>query len=293
MARPRELHDPYFKLAKAQGYAARSAFKLLEIQERRAVIRGGNWVLDLGCAPGSWLQVASKIVGSKGRIVGIDLVPVTIDVPPNVYATVGDAFATSGEQLLAMVNDPPADEDSRPPRLFNIVLSDMAPNTTGTPQGDHFRSVTLCRRVLEVLPGTLMRGGHLVMKVFEGESYPELLSDIAKSFKDAKGFRPDATRDVSREIFIVAMGYRGAALPASTMQPEAKGVAPVPPAPRPEKVPQVPQVALPARAKHASKPSPKAAKKVVKKSKGAAKVAKKKPAGNAVRKVAAKGRDRR
>lgn len=220
MPQKRELHDIYFRKAKAEGYAARSAYKLLEIQERRHVLRPSMWVLDLGCAPGSWLQVTSKIVTSKGRVVGIDLQPVTIELPANTRTLVGDAFSITPE----MIND-----------LFSgavdVVLSDMAPNTTGDPGGDHFRSVNLCRRVLELVPTILREGGTVVMKVFEGEDYPQLLKETSRLFRDVRGLKPEATRDVSREMFIIAVGYKGEAnTPPAEVAP---GLAPKRPAPKP------------------------------------------------------------
>jgi 23S rRNA (uridine2552-2'-O)-methyltransferase len=178
---------------------ARSAYKLKEIVERKKSIRRGDRVLDLGCAPGSWLQVAEEVVGPKGMVVGLDLQPVEATFGPNVRAVQGDVFKTSAEEFLALGGG----------GLFDVVVSDMAPNTTGA--GDHFRSVDLCRRVLELLPRVLRGGGNLVMKVFEGETYPELLKDVKRQFQECKGFKPEACRDVSREIYIVAAGYKAPA----------------------------------------------------------------------------------
>ncbi len=197
--RKRELHDAYFRKAKAEGYVARSAYKLLQIQERRHLIRRGHRVIDLGCAPGSWLQVASKIVGPDGRVLGVDLQPSMIDLP-NVRTLVADAFELDPAELTEQLGG-----------KADVLLSDMAPNTTGTPKGDHFRSVTLCRRVLELAPALLERDGGLVMKVFEGEAYMDLLAEVAAQFTVARGFKPHATREVSREMFIQAWGYAGKA----------------------------------------------------------------------------------
>ncbi|MBX3357815.1 MAG: RlmE family RNA methyltransferase [Phycisphaeraceae bacterium] len=201
MAQRRQLHDRYFKQAKAEGYRARSAFKLKQIDERRHLIRRGDRVLDLGCAPGAWLQVASELVGPDGLVVGLDLQEIDEALPPNVRAARGDVFKIPYEQYLAMAGGEP----------FDVVLSDMAPNTEGGGGGssDHFRSINLCRRVLELVPAVLKDRGHLAMKVFEGEAYPELLRDTTRLFRDTKGFKPDASRDVSREMYIVAKSFRG------------------------------------------------------------------------------------
>ncbi len=211
MPRPRELHDVYFRKAKEDGYVARSAYKLLEVQERRHFLRKGQTVLDIGCAPGSWLQVAEKLVGPNGRVVGIDLQRITAPVGPTVRAIVGDARTVPPAELLALAA---REGDAQPPTAFDVVLSDMAPNTTGSPQADHFRSVELCRTVLGLLPPLLRPDGHLVMKVFEGEVYPDLLAECQKLFREAKGLRPDATRDLSREMFILGAGYRPPSMPS-------------------------------------------------------------------------------
>ena len=227
MAR-RQLHDRYFRQAKAEGYLARSAYKLIEINERKRLIRRGDAVLDLGCAPGSWLQVAAELVGPRGVVAGIDLKAVVAEMAANVSTIVGDINAVSAEDLLASARradvpmpesarraDPPMPESARRAdvpaeeagRGFQVVLSDMAPNTTGA--GDDFVSERLCRRVLELLPGVLKPGGNLVMKVLEGSGYPGLLGDTSAMFTACKGFKPRASRDASREIYIVGRGYRG------------------------------------------------------------------------------------
>lgn len=203
MPRERKLHDKYFKQAKEDGFAARSAYKLTEIQERHRLIRPGNWVIDLGCAPGSWCQVAGIIAGRThrgldSRVLGIDLQAVTAPMPENVRTVVGDVFALTAEDVCKLLGG-----------LADVVLSDMAPNTTGDPGGDHFRSVALCRRVLELLPQILKPDGHLAMKVFEGEDYMKLLGETAELFQEAKGLKPRATREVSREMFIIGEGYLG------------------------------------------------------------------------------------
>ncbi len=197
MPRPRKLHDRFFKQAKAEGYLARSAYKLLEIQERRRVLRPGSRVLDLGCAPGSWLQVAREIVGPRGMVVGIDLQPVAHPFDDRVRTLQRDVFNADPRELTDLAGGP-----------FDAVLSDMAPNTSG--HGDDLLSARLCRRVLEVLPPLLRPGGSLVMKVLEGAEYPALLRDTGVLFAECRGLKPEATREVSREIYIVATGYRPA-----------------------------------------------------------------------------------
>lgn len=197
VAQKRKLHDQYFRKAKAEGYAARSAYKLREVQERYGILRPGDRVVDIGCAPGSWLQVASEIIGERGRVVGIDLQPVTVSGMSNVKTIVGDATKVTAAELGEILGG-----------SCHVLLSDMAPNTTGDPTGDHFRSVSLCRVVLDIAAKLLRPGGNLVMKVFEGETYGDLLRETQQYFGMVKGLKPDATRDVSREMFIVGMRHK-------------------------------------------------------------------------------------
>jgi 23S rRNA (uridine2552-2'-O)-methyltransferase len=143
-------------------------------------------VLDLGCAPGSWLQVAEKIVGPSGLVVGIDLQRVTHEFGENVHTIVGDFTETDAATMLG--------EDGA---LFDVVISDMAPKTTG-----------LCEQILEVLPSLLRPGGRFVMKVFEGGDFPPLVKRTKSMFKDARPLKPVACREVSRETYIVGNGFK-------------------------------------------------------------------------------------
>lgn len=218
----RVLHDQYFKKAKAEGYLARSAYKLLEIQERRGILKPGMAVLDLGCAPGSWLQVAAEIVGDDGVVAGVDLSDVRHPMPPCVVTMRGD-FTTLGATTLLE----PVVALRGGGSLYDAVISDMAPNTSGA--GDHFKSVRLCEAVLERLPGVLRPGGSLVYKVFEGETYPELVRRTGEMFAWCRGLKPRATREVSTEMFVMATGYE----PALKQATRPRGIAP--PAPEPGK----------------------------------------------------------
>ena len=197
MAR-RVLHDQYFKQAKAEGYLARSAYKLTELDQRFKLIRRGSRVLDIGCAPGSWMQVAAERVGEKGVVVGIDLKRVDAKMPRQVVSLEGDIERTPSEALIEPAGG-----------LFDLVLSDMAPNTTG--HGDDLVSARLCRSVLELLPGLLAPGRGIAMKILEGQEYPGVLRETKRLFHTAQGFKPKASRDVSREMYIVGKGYKGPA----------------------------------------------------------------------------------
>lgn len=193
----RVLHDRFFKQAKAEGFLARSAYKLQQIQESKRLIRRGDRVLDLGCAPGAWLQVAGGLVGPAGVVVGIDLKPVTEAIGANVFHLVGDVEKIEPGALRAQ-GPPPA-------RWFDVVLSDMAPNTTG--HGDDLVSARLCERVLALLPDLLKPGGHLAMKIFEGSEYPRVLRWVQNQFGIGKGYKPEASREVSKEMYLIGLGY--------------------------------------------------------------------------------------
>lgn len=195
MARARELHDSYFRKAKAEGYLARSAYKLIEIDQRQRILGRARRVIDLGCAPGSWLQVAAQRCPAGVRIVGLDLKEVVEPMPDSVRTVVGDVT----ELDPALLPDPGP---------FDVVLSDMAPNTLG--RGDDLRSATLCREVLALLPVLMAPGGSLVMKILEGAETPAVLAEAKAVFAEARQTKPRACREVSRETYIVGRKYRGA-----------------------------------------------------------------------------------
>jgi 23S rRNA (uridine2552-2'-O)-methyltransferase len=216
--RMKEVQDHYFREAKREGYLSRAAYKLIEIDDRKKLLRRGDAVLDCGAAPGSWLQVASLRVGEKGIVVGIDLQPIRLS-SANVRTMEGDLRVVADETLLAPIR---GSGESQRARLFDVILSDMAPSTTGDPRADHFRSVQLCEMALDRAGGLLKRGGNLVMKVFEGESYPALLQRCHLLFESCKGFKPKASRSESVEMYIVAQDYRGPTTTSpSTIQPSA------------------------------------------------------------------------
>lgn len=197
----REVQDHYFREAKREGYLSRAAYKLIEIDDRKHILRKGDYVLDCGAAPGSWMQVAATRVGSKGMVVGIDLQPIKHRFnAPNIRFIEGDFTTTSTHTLLKSTKSPD--------RKFDATLSDMAPNTSGDPSGDHHRSVRLCESLLDACAELLKPGGNLIMKVFEGEAYPELLKRTASMFDSVKGFKPKASRSESAEMYVVALGFK-------------------------------------------------------------------------------------
>ncbi|HIB01428.1 MAG TPA: RlmE family RNA methyltransferase, partial [Phycisphaerales bacterium] len=174
-----------------KGYRSRAAYKLSEIDDKKNILSKGDFVLDLGAAPGSWLQVVSERIGEHGKVIGVDLKEIEEGLPYNV--------TTRQEDVLLLT---PKDFDGK---LFDVVLSDMAPSTTGTKTVDHHGSVHLCHSALDLSATLLKPGGNLVMKVLEGEAYPELLKRCANSFDTARGYKPKASRAISTEIFIVCL----------------------------------------------------------------------------------------
>ncbi|MSP73133.1 MAG: methyltransferase domain-containing protein [Myxococcales bacterium] len=191
--------DHFFHRAKREGFAARSIYKLQEIDEKLKLLRRGARVLDLGCAPGSWMQYAAGRVGPSGRVFGIDQRLVTVHLPTNAQSIVGDIFEATHETLL---NGGPA---------YDVVLSDMAPSTSGSRFTDHMRSMDLCHRVIEVAKTVLRPKGSLVCKAFEGEDIPRLAEVFRLNFESLKRVKPKGTRTESVELFFVGVGFRGQA----------------------------------------------------------------------------------
>jgi 23S rRNA (uridine2552-2'-O)-methyltransferase len=188
---PYKKADHFTREAKAAGYPARSVFKLEEIDRRASLLRQGMHVLDLGASPGSWMLYAAKKVGPKGKVLGIDLKPLETAVPANATFVLGDAFALDDPQLSAFAP-------------YDVLLSDMAPNTTGNRLGDQTRSYELFMRALEVGGRLVKPGGSLVGKIFMGEDLPAARAEVRKLFAHERLIRPEGTRSVSYEIFIVA-----------------------------------------------------------------------------------------
>jgi len=186
--------DHYTHRARKEKYPARSVYKLKQIQERYRILKKGQRILDLGCAPGSWLLYAAQVAGTRGSVIGIDLKPVSGIFPSQVTVYAGDVL----ERTQAPWTDFKAD--------FQVVLSDMAPATTGRREVDAARSFDLARAALEVAQAYLVQGGALVCKIFEGQDVNQYTQMIGDSFRMQKRFRPAATRKASSEVYIIATG---------------------------------------------------------------------------------------
>ncbi|MDM8552978.1 RlmE family RNA methyltransferase [Desulfobacterales bacterium HSG2] len=177
--------------AKKEKFPARSVYKLREIQRKNNLIKKGYKVLDLGCFPGSWLLYAAELTGKKGRVIGVDLKPLSIQVPPHVRTCIGDVLSPD-EELLSFIG-----------KNFNVVLSDMAPTTTGNKHVDTARSFNLCQAALSIAHNVLKPGGAFVCKIFQGEDFQDFLHSVKAGFKKHKIFKPQSSRKASREIYII------------------------------------------------------------------------------------------
>lgn len=188
--------DQYRKLAKDQGYRARSAYKLLQMNNSYQVLRKGNKVVDLGCAPGGWLQIAAKEVGERGRVVGIDVKPVEpISGALVLQGSIEDpGVANRAIEILGGTAD--------------VVLSDLAPNVSGLWDIDHARQISLTNSALGLARNVLREGGNAIFKVFEGRMLGEIRAELKKDFGKVLISKPNASRQESSEMYIVCLGFK-------------------------------------------------------------------------------------
>jgi 23S rRNA (uridine2552-2'-O)-methyltransferase len=188
--------DRFTRAAKEAGFPARSVFKLEEIDRRTRLLRPGMRVLDLGAAPGSWSKYALQRIGPRGRLLAMDLEPLAVSLPPEAEVIVGDALSLASEALARFAP-------------YDVVLSDMAPRTTGNRLTDQARSFDLFMRALAVA-GTLgAPGSSFVGKIFMSEDMPAARAEVRRLYESERLVRPEGTRSVSYEIFVVGAGKRG------------------------------------------------------------------------------------
>lgn len=192
----RQLSDPFVARAAREGYRSRSAYKLIGIDDRRRLLRRGMRVLDLGAAPGGWTQVAVERAG-PGRTVALDLRP--MEPLEGAVLLEADAFAEGAAALARNALRGPAD----------VVLSDMAPNATGHRATDQLRSIALAEAALDLALALLRPGGSFLVKIIRGGGEEELAAAIRGSFDDLRREKPAASRKESREVFLLARGFRG------------------------------------------------------------------------------------
>jgi 23S rRNA (uridine2552-2'-O)-methyltransferase len=193
----RQLNDPYVARAKREGLRSRAAFKIIEIDDRHRFLKSGARVADLGAAPGGWSQVAAKRVGSTGRVVAIDILEMD-EIPGVEFAKIDFLDADAPDKLKSMLGGP-----------ADVVLSDMAANTTGHRQTDHLKIMALVEAAAEFAAEVLNPGGSFLAKVIQGGTEGTLLAALKRDFASVKHVKPAASRADSAELYVLATGFRG------------------------------------------------------------------------------------
>lgn len=199
----KNYRDHYFKQAKQDNYPARSVYKLQELDAKFKILRPGQKVLDLGAAPGSWTLYAAERVGPSGRVLAVDISGTAQAFPPNVDFRQENVFERTPEFEAVLAAWRP----------FDLVLSDMAPATTGHRGTDQARSMALAEEALALASVSLVKGGHFVVKIFQGPDEPAYLREMRARFAAARNFKPKSSRSESKEMFCVGLGFKG--LPGS------------------------------------------------------------------------------
>lgn len=192
------VNDPYVKKAQVDGYRSRASYKLIEINEKDKLYRPGNSVLDLGSAPGGWSQVLAKVIGNKGRVVASDILPMD--------SIVGVSFIQGDFTEEAVYDQIVSELDNS---KVDTVVSDMAPNISGVNATDQYTSIYLVELALDMARNVLKPGGSFCAKVFQGVGYEEYVKDVRSSFSKVVVRKPAASRARSREVYIVAKGFKG------------------------------------------------------------------------------------
>ena len=187
--------DRFTVAARERGFPARSVFKLEEIDQRVRLLKPGMRVLDLGACPGSWSMYAAQKIGKGGKLLAIDLNPLAVQLPPHATFVQGDALSLENETLSMYAP-------------YDVVLSDMAPNTTGNRLGDQTRSFELFMRALAVAEAFLKPGGAFVGKIFMGEDFSIAQKEVRRLFDTERSIRPEGTRSVSYELFLIGIGKK-------------------------------------------------------------------------------------
>jgi len=193
----RQLNDPYVERAKREGYRSRAAYKLIEIDTKHHILKPGARVVDLGAAPGGWSQVAARRVGEGGRVVAIDVLEMGA-IPGVAFLQLDFHDASAPDRLKALIGG-----------QADVVLSDMAPNTTGHRQTDHLRIMALAELATDFARSVLAPGGIFLCKVLQGGTEPALLAALKRDFVAVKHVKPAASRADSAELYLLATGFRG------------------------------------------------------------------------------------
>lgn len=195
----KKVQDHYFKKAKKEGYPARSVYKLEEADKKYRILKKGDKVLDIGCQPGSWSMYAAKVVGPGGLVVGVDLNEGNIQGGGlKIHVIAGDILDHEIVERVQKIAE-----------KFNVVISDMAPKTTGNKWADQQQSLDLARRALDVATEFLKDGGNFYCKVFEGEDFKDFFDSVREYFAKTKIVKPKSSRKESREVFVLGMDFTG------------------------------------------------------------------------------------
>jgi 23S rRNA (uridine2552-2'-O)-methyltransferase len=192
---PYRKPDSFTQAAKAKGYPARSVFKLEEIDRRVRLLKPGQHVLDLGAAPGSWSMYAAKRIGPNGKLLAIDRTPITVALGPNARAVEGDALEVSNEDLALFAP-------------YDVVLSDMAPSTTGQRAADQWRSFELFMRAVAIARALGGKGSSFVGKLFMSDEFPKAREALRGLYTEVRTLRPEGVRTSSFELFLVGLGRK-------------------------------------------------------------------------------------
>ncbi|MGA0019870.1 MAG: 23S rRNA (uridine(2552)-2'-O)-methyltransferase RlmE [Steroidobacteraceae bacterium] len=194
----RHVTDPYVQLAQKEGYRSRSAYKLIELNEKDRLLRPGMWVMDLGSAPGGWSQVAARAVGAKGRVLATDIL--AMDPIAKVDFIQGDFTSDEVvEKIMAWLGD----------EKFDVIVSDIAPNLSGIDVADQARSIYFLELALDTVRLALKPGASFIAKMFQGQGSDEYIKELRKSFQKVSIRKPKASRPESREVYIVSKDYKG------------------------------------------------------------------------------------
>lgn len=188
--------DQFRRLARDQGYRSRSAFKLKQINESYRILNKGHCVVDIGCAPGGWMQIAISAVGTKGKVIGVDIKK--IDPLANAFVIQGSIEEEKIRNSILTISNSRVD----------VVLSDLSPNVSGNWELDHARQIDLTRNALNLSRKILKKGGKAIFKVFQGDMLNELIIELKKEFKKVIITKPNASRQVSSEIYLICLDYK-------------------------------------------------------------------------------------
>ena len=188
--------DRFYEMAKSAGHASRAYYKLEQMQKKYKIVRQGDLVVDLGAAPGGWMELLSKLIGEKGRVVGVDILPLKITIQKNMTFIKGDINSHDTiEELKSMLG------------LADFIVSDMAPSTSGIKFKDSYLSYQLAAKAFDISKEILKKGGNFVTKIFPGEDFAGFKKELSVYFKTVHQHRPEATRKSSTEVYLVCKGY--------------------------------------------------------------------------------------